>query len=211
METENFRNTVLSLIDDKASMARSFIDCFNDVVNSFDMTQHLDSFNEMKRDIINRGNDLFEDFSSLMKQVKENLKDFTVTVPFNDSIGEKISYSVNDNKLIIEVKFEDSTTTRESKTSVLIPNNCDIENIMLTTDNVEKTATVTIPKIVKYNGCDDNVTSKETANESNESLATKSRKNAEKMYGTLTRDSRGRFVRRTPKNVGNDIDVEEKG
>lgn len=142
------KNKLLGLIDNGAIEAKNFIENFNDVVNSFDINSQIDFLNEKKKEILKKSNELFSDFADLLKQVKENLTDFTVTVAFDESIGEKLAYEVKDNKLFIEVQYEDETTSRYNKTSVVIPPNCDLENISLDVNSTMKTATVTIPKMV---------------------------------------------------------------
>lgn len=145
---KDFKSKLLGLIDNGASQAKSLIESFNDVVDSFDMDAQIEYFNEKKNELIKRGNELFGDFAELLKQVKESLTDFSVTVPFDESIGEKISYEVKNGKLEIEVSYADETQTRSSKTSVVIPTNCDLEQVSFTSNSTLKTATVTIPKKV---------------------------------------------------------------
>ena len=119
----DFKNRLLSLIDNGASQAKTLIESFNDVVDSFDMDAQIDFFKEKKNELIKRGNELFGDFAELLKQVKESLTDFSVTVPFDESIGEKLSYEAKDGKLNIEVTYEDETSSRSNKTTVVIPSN----------------------------------------------------------------------------------------
>lgn len=198
---EDFNNKLSCLIDNWASQAKGFIDNFNDVVNSFDMASHLEHLNEMKHSIVKKSNDLFDDFSTLLKQVKENLSDFSVTVPFDESIGEKINYTIENNFLVINVSYSDETTTRDNKTSVLIPNNCDLEKMSLTTNNLKKTATINIPKIVqlkkdKEGELDEMEMETETYHQEN-----KIKRRHTKHQSTMVRDSKGRFVRRVPTTV----------
>ena len=214
---KNLKNTLLSLIDNGATQAKGFIENFNDLVESFDMESQLEYFNDRKKELIKRSNELFGDFSDLLKDVKESISDFSVTVPFDKDGGEKIGYNVSDNKLNIEVSYEDETTSRSNKTSVLIPNNCDLEHISLLTNALQKTATVTIPKKVneptKENGktkkkvaSKKNTAKKKAAKEEGEEttrisskLAQKLKQNGAKYSQFFNRDSSGRFVRRTPK------------
>jgi hypothetical protein len=74
-----------------------------------------------------------------------------VTVPFDESIGETLDYSIDGNKLTIEVKFNDETSSRSNKTVVIIPANCDTARVSKTINNVAKTATIVIPKVVEKN------------------------------------------------------------
>lgn len=142
----NFNEKLLALIDNSAAQAKSVIEGLNDIMDSFDMDSQFDYFNEKKNDLIKRGNDLFGDFEDLLKQVKDKVDDFTLTVPFDEEKGEKISYEVNNGKLEVEVTFKDECTTKSHKTSVVIPTDCDIEGISFTSNGIKKTATITIPK-----------------------------------------------------------------
>ena len=222
---KDFRNKLLGLIDNGASQAKSLIESFNDVVDSFDMNAQIEYFNEKKKELIKRGNELFGDFAELLKQVKESLTDFSVTVPFDESIGEKISYEVKDGKLEIEVSYADESQTRSNKTSVVIPTNCDLEQISFTSNSTLKTATVTIPKKViepikeeaaptekpkkktvrkkaakKAAKEETTSQSEETMTHISSKLAQKLNQNGKKYAKMLNRGANGRFVRRTPKS-----------
>ena len=222
---KDFKSKLLGLIDNGASQAKSFIESFNDVVDSFDMNAQIEYFNEKKKELIKRGNELFGDFAELLKQVKESLTDFSVTVPFDESIGEKISYEVKDGKLEIEVSYADESQTRSNKTSVVIPTNCDLEQVSFTSNSTLKTATVTIPKKViepiKEEAAPTEKPKKKTvrkkaakkaaeeATPSNDEetmthisskLAQKLNQNGSKYAKILNRGANGRFVRRTPKS-----------
>ena len=220
---KDFKSKLLGLIDNGASQAKSLIESFNDVVDSFDMNAQIEYFNEKKKELIKRGNELFGDFAELLKQVKESLTDFSVTVPFDESIGEKISYEVKNGKLEIEVSYSDETQTRSNKTSVVIPTNCDLEQVSFTSNSTLKTATVTIPKKViepikeeaapteKPKKTVRKKAAKKAAEDATPSngdeamthisskLAQKLNQNCSKYAKILNRDACGRFVRRTPK------------
>ena len=220
---KDFKSKLLGLIDNGASQAKSFIESFNDVVDSFDMNAQIEYFNEKKKELIKRGNELFGDFAELLKQVKESITDFSVTVPFDESIGEKISYEVKDGKLEIEVSYSDESQTRSNKTSVVIPTNCDLEQVSFTSNNTLKTATVTIPKKViepiteeaapteKPKKTVRKKAAEKAAEEATPSngdeiithisskLAQKLSQNGNKYAKILKRGANGRFVRRTPK------------
>ena len=222
---KDFKSKLLGLSDNGASQAKSLIESFNDVVDSFDMNAQIEYFNEKKKELIKRGNELFGDFAELLKQVKESLTDFSVTVPFDESIGEKISYEVKEGKLEIEVSYADESQTRSSKTSVVIPTNCDLEQVSFTSNSTLKTATVTIPKKViepiKEEAAPTEKPKKKTvrkkaakkaaeeATPSNDEetmthisskLAQKLNQNGSKYAKILNRGANGRFVRRTPKS-----------
>ena len=220
---KDFKSKLLGLIDNGASQAKSLIESFNDVVDSFDMDAQIEYFNEKKKELIKRGNELFGDFAELLKQVKESLTDFSVTVPFDESIGEKISYEVKDGKLEIEVSYADESQTRSNKTSVVIPTNCDLEQVSFTSNSTLKTATVTIPKKViepikeeaaptekpkktvrkkaakKAAKEETPSQSEETMTHISSKLAQKLSQNGSKYAKMLKRGADGRFVRRTPK------------
>lgn len=221
---KDFKSKLLGLIDNGASQAKSFIESFNDVVDSFDMDAQIEYFNEKKNELIKRGNELFGDFAELLKQVKESLTDFSVTVPFDESIGEKISYEVKDGKLEIEVSYADESQTRSNKTSVVIPTNCDLEQVSFTSNSTLKTATVTVPKKViepikeeaaptekpkkktvrkkaAKKAAEETTPSNgdETMTHISSKLAKKLNQNGSKYAKILNRGANGRFVRRTPK------------
>lgn len=220
---KNFKDTLLALIDNGASQAKGFIESFNDVVNSFDMDAQLEYFNEKKKELIKRGNELFGEFAELLKQVKESITDFTVTVPFDESIGEKISYKINnDGRLFIEVTFENANCARTNKTSVVIPSNCDLEKASLSINKTAKTATVIIPKVVveptkeeaaptekpkktvrkktakKTVEAEEAPSNEESMTHISSKLAKKLKQNGAKYSQMMHRDSNGRFVRRVP-------------
>ena len=221
---KDFKSKLLGLIDNGASQAKSLIESFNDVVDSFDMNAQIEYFNEKKKELIKRGNELFGDFAELLKQVKESLTDFSVTVPFDESIGEKISYEVKDGKLEIEVSYADESQTRSNKTSVVIPTNCDLEQVSFTSNSTLKTATVTIPKKViepikeeaaptekpkktvrkkaAKKAVEETTPSndEETMTHISSKLAQKLNQNGSKYAKILNRGANGRFVRRTPKS-----------
>ena len=219
---KDFKSKLLGLIDNGASQAKSLIESFNDVVDSFDMNAQIEYFNEKKKELIKRGNELFGDFAELLKQVKDSLTDFSVTVPFDESIGEKISYEVKNGKLEIEVSYADESQTRSNKTSVVIPTNCDLEQISFTSNSTLKTATVTIPKKViepleeetptkpkktvrkkaAKKAAEEDTTSQneETMTHISSKLAQKLNQNGKKYAKMLNRGADGRFVRRTPKS-----------
>ena len=220
---KDFKSKLLGLIDNGASQAKSLIESFNDVVDSFDMNAQIEYFNEKKKELIKRSNELFGDFAELLKQVKESLTDFSVTVPFDESIGEKISYEVKDGKLEIEVTYNDETSSRKNSTTVVIPANCDLEQVSFTSNSTLKTATVTIPKKViepikeeaaptekpkktvrkkaakKAAKEETPSQSEETMTHISSKLAQKLSQNGNKYAKMLKRGADGRFVRRTPK------------
>lgn len=222
----DLKNRIFELIDAGSSQAKSLIESFNDVVESIDFNAQIDFFKEKRKELVKRGNELFGDFAELLKQVKESFTDFSVTVPFDETIGEEITYEAKDGKLLIEVSYSDETSERSNKTSVLIPSNCDLGLMYLTTNKTAKTATVVIPKVVAETPKEDEnekpievkpkkkvVKRKAVRKSENESveesveesaphitskLAQKIKQNGAKYSQMMHRDSSGRFVRRTP-------------
>ena len=144
----NFKERLLSLIDNGASRAMDLFDTMNETINSIDWDSQFNSLNEMKDSLIKRGNELLGEFNELMKQVKNNITDFEVIVPFDESLGEKFECKVEDGKLIVEVTFKDENTERSSKTATSIPQNCDVEKMTHKYNAANKTMTVIIPKVI---------------------------------------------------------------
>jgi hypothetical protein len=146
-----FRDSVLSLIDSSAQRAKNLVDTINDTFERIDFDSSMNFLSEKRDSLIERGNSLLKEFGDLLKQVKDSFNDFSVTVPFDESIGETLEYSIDGDKLTIEVKFNDETSSRSNKTVVIIPANCDTTRASKTINNVAKTATIAIPKVVEKN------------------------------------------------------------
>jgi hypothetical protein len=228
---KNWKNTFLSLIDSGAEQAKGLVESFNDVVNSFDWDAQIDYLKERRKAIVEKSNELFKDFTELLKQVKDSLTDFSVTVPFDESLGEKLSYEIVGNKLVVEVTYSDETTDRSNKTSVVIPSNCDLEKISHTVNTTLKTATITIPKVVIVDAPKEEATPTEKPKKKtvrkkpipkaeinteaeekaadepmthiSSKLVQKIQQNAEKAR-MLHRGANGRFVRRTVEQASED-------
>jgi len=145
---KGFRETLLSAIDSSARRARDLVNSVGESIDNFDWNDQLDFFNEKKNALLERGNSLLKDFGELLKQVKESFNDFSVTVPFDESIGEKLDFSINGNKLKVVVTYEDETSTRSNETVVVIPANCDVNKVSKVVNTVTKTATISIPKVI---------------------------------------------------------------
>ena len=144
----NFRERLLSLIDNGASTAVNLFGSMRDTIDSIDWDEQFKSLNEVKDSLLKRGNELIGDFNELLKQVKNNISDFEVIVPYDESLGEKFECNVEDGKLMIEVSFKDDTTERSNKTTVSIPENCDLDKMSHKYNAVNKTMTVIIPKVI---------------------------------------------------------------
>lgn len=146
-----FRDSVLSLIDSSAQRAKNLVDTINDTFERIDFDSSMNFLSEKRDSLIERGNSLLKEFGDLLKQVKDSFNDFSVTVPFDESLGETLEYSIDGDKLTVEVKFNDETSSRCNKTVVIIPANCDTTRVSKTINNVAKTATIVIPKVVEKN------------------------------------------------------------
>ena len=143
-----FRDRMLSLIDSSASQAKSLVDTINDTFERIDFDSSLQFLNEKRNALIERGNSLLKDFGDLLKQVKDSFEDFSVTVPFDEDLGETLNYFIEGDKLIVEVNFEDEFSTRSNKTCVTFPENCDTTKLTKTINKVTKTAVISMPKRV---------------------------------------------------------------
>jgi hypothetical protein len=214
----NLKEKLLGLMDGGVSQAMKLVDSINETIDSIDWDEQFESLNSVKNSLIEKGNSLLSDFNELVKQVKDNISDFEVSVPFDESIGEKFESKIEDGKLIVEVTFKDEHTERSNKTCVTIPQNCDIEKKSEKYNSLAKTMTVTIPKVIsepkeeaktekkkstRYKVSHaatpkKSVKEEETshAQEAASKLLRKFRENASKV--TLNRAPNGRFVKRTP-------------
>lgn len=220
----NLKERLLGLIDNGTSAALSLVDKMNETINSIDWDEQFESLNTVKDSLLKKGNELLGEFNELMKQVKNNISDFEVTVPFDESLGEKFESRIEDGKLIVEVTFKDEHTERSNKTAVTIPQNCDIEKKTEKYNAVTKTMTVIIPKVInepkeevktekkkstRYKVSRVAATKKEAkeedttshAQEAASKLLKKFRENSAKAATKVVQQSRaanGRFVKRTP-------------
>ena len=144
----NLKERLLGLIDNGATTALDLFDSMKSTIDSIDWDEQFKSLNEMKDSLLQRGNELLGEFNELLKQVKNNITDFEVIVPFDESIGEKFECNVDGDKLNIEVSFEGEGVVRSNKTTVNIPQNCDVEKMTKKYNPVNKTMTVVIPKVI---------------------------------------------------------------
>jgi hypothetical protein len=207
----NFKERLLGLIDNGASAAFDLIDKMNETFNSIDWDSQFENLSDMKDSLVKKGNDLLGEFNELMKQVKNGISDFEVTVPFDESLGEKLETKIEDGKLTVEVSFKDETSERSNKTTVLIPQNCDIEKMETKFNTLAKTATVVIPKVIKEHVSDKDeekgyklkksATPKKKVSDSDSheaasKLLKKFRENSGSTSG-IKRGANGRFVKRT--------------
>ena len=144
-----FRDRMLSLIDSSALQAKSLVETINDTFEKIDFDSSMSFLAEKRDALMERGNSLLKEFGDLLKQVKDSLNDFSVTVPFDEELGETLEYSIEGDKLTIEVKFNDETSSRSNKTTVVIPANCDTSKVNKTINKVAKTAVISIPKKIE--------------------------------------------------------------
>ena len=190
-----FRNSVLSLIDSSAQRAKNLVDIINDTFEKIDFDSSMNFLSEKRDSLIERGNSLLKEFGDLLKQVKDSFNDFSVTVPFDESIGETLNYYVDGNKLIIEVKFEDETSSRSNKTEVIIPANCDTTRVSKTINNVAKTATIAIPKVVEKNEEKENKAAEAAPRQRRKPAGLRPRRETPKAKVKPARAKNGRFVK----------------
>ena len=144
----NLKETLLGLVDVSARQTKNILDSMNETFNSIDWDSQIKTFNDMKDSFLKKSNEILGEFNDLLKEVKNNITDFEVIVPYDMSIGEKFDHKIEGNKLIVEVTFEDENSERSNKTTVTIPQNCDVEKLTTRYNSVNKTMTVIIPKVI---------------------------------------------------------------
>lgn len=144
----NLKETLLGLVDVSARQTKNLIDSMNETINSIDWDAQVKTLSEMKDSFLKKSNEILGEFNDLLKEVKNNITDFEVIVPYDMSIGEKFDHKVEGDKLIVEVTFEDEKCERSNKTTVTIPQNCDTEKLTTRYNAVNKTMTVIIPKVI---------------------------------------------------------------
>jgi len=211
----NFKEKLFGLIDNSVDATMGLVDTINGTLGSIDWNLQFNSLMEMKDSLLQKSNDLLDEFNELMKQVKNNLSDFEVIVPFDETLGEKFETKVEDGKLTVEVSFEDENTTRSNKTTVKIPENCDVEKMTTKVNALAKTMTVIIPKIVvepkeekkeegfklKHHATPRKKVAEPSAetHDAESKLLRKFRENARATKVVTPRAANGRFTKRTPK------------
>lgn len=144
----SLKDKLLSLVETSTAQTRSLIDSMNETIDSIDWDTQVSVFNDMKDSLLKKSKEILGEFNDLLKEVKNNLTDFEVTVPFDESLGEKFEYSIEDDKLTVKVSFEDDNVKRCNTTTVNIPQNCDIEKLSTRYNNLAKSMTVIIPKVI---------------------------------------------------------------
>ena len=171
----NFKEKLLCLLDNGACTAMDLFGTMKSTIDSIDWDDQFKSLNEVKESLLKKGNDLLGEFNELLKQVKNNITDFEVIVPYDESLGEKFECNVENGKITIEVSFKDVNTERSNKTTVNIPENCDVEKMSHKYNAANKTMTVIIPKVVN----EPEVKEKESGYKLNKSATTKRKANEE--------------------------------
>jgi hypothetical protein len=174
------KDNFLKVIDSAALRAKSLVNDVSDSFEAVDFDSSIGYMLEQKNALIEKGNSFIKDLEDTFKQIKDCITDYSVTVPFDEEIGETLEYSVDGNKLTVEVKFNDETTSRTSKTVVVIPENCDVSKIKKTINKVTKTAVISVPKKV------------DTIKKAKKSV----KKGDAKHKPALQRDEKGRFVKK---------------
>ena len=144
----SFKEKLFGLVDNGAATAMCLFDTMNKTIDSIDWDKQFESLNTMKDSLVKKGEELMSDFNELMKQVKDTISDFKLTVPYNEEIGEKFECTVNDGKLFVKVTYNDEFSSRSSENSIKIPQNCDVEKMTKKYDKEKKTMTISIPKII---------------------------------------------------------------
>lgn len=155
-------NKLLSAVDATALRTKRLITDLNDTISSIDWDGQMETFRKHKNSFLSRINTAWDELNQLMKQVKDTLSDYTVTVPFDEDGGEQISYSIEDGKLTVEVTYNDEGSSRCNRTTVVLPPNCDASQAKLDINHANKTAKISIPKL---NGGDEEEPEKERTEE----------------------------------------------
>ena len=195
----NLKEKLFGLIDSSASNAFNLINTVHEAIDSIDWDNQLKTFVSMKDSLVEKGNDFLKDFNELMKQVKETINDFEVSIPFDESEGEEFNYSIVDNKLVLEVKFKDNTSERLNRTTVIIPDNCDVEKLTTRYNNVAKVMSVIIPKVMMETLKDEGKDEKPSGYKLRKNVATP-KKTVSKVEGE-EHDAASKLLREFRKNV----------
>ena len=210
----NLKETLLSLVDVSTRQTKNIIDSMNETLNSIDWDSQIKTFNDMKDSFLKKSNEILGEFNDLLKEVKNNITDFEVIVPYDMALGEKFDYTIEGNKLIVEVTFEDENSERSNKTTVTIPQNCDTAKLKTRYNSVNKTMTVIIPKVIAETkeepkeekkapaykpaaATPKKETVKKEQTPEEHQAASKLLKKFKESTGGLKRDARGRFVKHT--------------
>lgn len=146
---KDLTNKLLSAVDATALRTKRLITDLNDTISSIDWDGQMETFRKHKNTFLSRINTAWDELNQLMKQVKDTLSDYTVTVPFDEDGGEQISYNIEDGKLTVEVTYNDEGSSRCNRTTVILPSNCDASQVKADINRVNKTAKIIVPKIAE--------------------------------------------------------------
>jgi hypothetical protein len=204
----SLKKRLLNLVDETAVQAKGIIDDFNTMIDDINWENHITTASEFVREkkkvLTVKANDLLSDLSDLVKEIKNNLTDFTATVAFDEDGGEEMTHEVitdestNASKLVVKVSYTDETTSRENMTSVTIPKECSLD-YTVSVNKQAKTATFTFPKLLN----DD------TLNEETEEMSvTEEPQNEEST--TVKRKAKQRAKINFREDQGNDAHVSSK-
>jgi hypothetical protein len=203
----NLKERLLSLVNNGANAATDLFATMNETMNAIDWDAQFKQLKDVRDAIAKKGNELFNEFDELMKQVKNSINDFEVSVPFDEASGEHFEYKIEDGKLLIEVTFEDENTTRSNKSKIAVPENCDVEKAFAKYNAASKTMTVVIPKMITEASAQKVADLNEThvspkTEETAEAHTAESKILKKFRQNSIPRAANGRFARRTPKTEG---------
>ena len=150
-----FKKAMISLLNDGAKRTVDIMNEFNTFINDIDFDKRLDDLNKVKSNLVERGNQLISDFSDFLKQAKDSVSDFKVTVPYDGERGERFKFKFEEgNKLVVFVTYESDNETKYLQHTFTIPANCVVEETMTVPDFGKKTMTIIIPKAVENDETD---------------------------------------------------------
>lgn len=177
-----FKEKFLAAIDKRSSQARDLMSNFNDILDDIDWESKFDELNQAKKSLLRRGSELFDEMNDFLQEIKESITDFSVTVPFDSTSGEKYNYEIKDNNwLVITVSYDDGMTRKNNVTEAKIPEECDVEKLNVEVNS--STLVITIPKKV-------NVTSDTVNHIENDETSAQEPKIAKKKTQPLTAETK---------------------
>ena len=152
-----FKKAMISLLNDGTKKTVDMMNEFNTFINDIDFDKRLDDLNKVKTNLVERGNQLINDFSDFLKQATDSVSDFKVTLPFDGERGERFKFKIEDgNKLVVFITYESDNETKYLQNTFTIPANCVINETLTLPDPEKKTMTIIIPKAVENNDADPN-------------------------------------------------------
>ena len=125
--------------------------CFNllndtqRLFDEFDTEAFTKSVVQRKNDLLIQGNEWLNRMNDFLKEVKDTVTAFTVTVPFEEG-KDTINLSVKGNVLTIVTEFKTKTTSRKSVNTVTLPADCDPKRMTNKVNPDKHTVTIIIPK-----------------------------------------------------------------